>query len=185
MYVINFKWGSFANKRCYHKKSVKQKERKEEDDLGKNMNCFSQHLNDDSCFEKKKLQTFFEPLYLFLQNLLNLDRVTSRIKSILIEKWLSMIFTGNSLATEECECQYKSKKMLLTKRMIQICQLNKIKIVSEEHQHWGDPFLFVSFPYFSLSKAELLFVIHILKLGYFHLVQSVSVHFLKDAVFST
>jgi len=77
-----------------------------------------------------------------------------------------MIFTKNNLATEECDRQYKSslKKMLLAERMIQICQLNKIKIVSEKHQHWGNPFLFVSFPYFSLSKAELLFVIHILKL---------------------
>ena len=120
-------------------------------------------------FKKKTHNRFFEPLYLFPQNLLNPDHVTSHIKFILIEEWLLMIFTRNSLATKECDCQYKSsfkkKKMLLMKRMIQICQLNKIKIVLEKHQHWGNPFLFVSFPYFSLSKDELLFVIHILKLG--------------------
>jgi len=32
----------------------KEKERKEEDDLGKNMNCFSQHSVGDSCFKKNK-----------------------------------------------------------------------------------------------------------------------------------
>ena len=82
---------------------------------------------------KNKPTNVFEPLYHFLQNLLNTDHVTRRIKSILIEKLLSMIFTKNSLATEECDRQYKlslKKEMLLAERMIQICQLNKIKIVS-------------------------------------------------------
>jgi len=59
----------------------------------------------------------------------------------------------------------KRNKISLVERKIQTCQLNKSKIVSEKHQHWGYPFLFVYFPYFSLPKAKLLFVIHILKLG--------------------
>jgi len=51
----------------------------------------------------------FLSLYiLFLQNLLNPDHITSHVKSILIEEWLSMIFLENNLATEECGCQYKS-----------------------------------------------------------------------------
>ena len=52
------------------KDAITKKEKKierKEDDLGKNMNCFSQHLFDDSCFKTKKKhpQTFFEPIYLF------------------------------------------------------------------------------------------------------------------------
>jgi len=38
---------------------ITKKERKVEGDLSKNMNCFSQHLVDDSCFKKKNPQTFF------------------------------------------------------------------------------------------------------------------------------
>jgi len=68
-------------------KIKKEKERKEEGDLGKNMNCFSQHLVDDSFFKKKKKpQTFFEPVYLFFRTFLTPNHVKSRINSILIEK---------------------------------------------------------------------------------------------------
>ena len=53
-------------------------------------------------------QQFLTLYILFLQNLLNPNHVTSHVKSISIEEWLSMIFPENNPATEECRCQYKS-----------------------------------------------------------------------------
>ena len=100
----------------------------------------------------------FLSLYiLFLQNLLNPDQVTSHVKSILIEEWLSMIFPENNLATEECGGQYKSscKKNAFCGRIIQICQLNKNEIVSLKHKYWGNPFLYVSFPCSFFTLAEI------------------------------
>ena len=81
----------------------------------------------------------------------------------MIEEWLSMIFSENNLATEECDYHYKSsckkrnklKKKCLCGRIIQICQPNKSEIVSFKHKYWGNPFLYVSFPCSFFTLAEI------------------------------
>ena len=119
----------------------------------------------------------FLSLYiLFLQNLLNPDHVTSHVKSILIEEWLSMIFPENNLATEECGWSYKSsckKKMPFCGRIIQICQPNEIEIVWLKHKYWGNSFLICIFPMFFLHPSR---NIHWNR-GHFHVIQSVSIHY--------